>query len=334
MSIFNSPEQIHIFVELADHIDEIYGSGINKHHEESAFVKIFHVLLSEKEAETALLLSSSFEEACQISERTGISEEDLARYLEMLSRKGVIYEHLENEVKFYRLLPFVPGILESLVKVSTNPEIAGYLQEYAEEMEHYKQEYTQSVIPVNCKINVQVQHATLREIETYINNTDKYAVMDCICRTIQSARGSACGHPVKDMCLILGDYAEFYVRMGNAKPVSKQEVYDILQKAEEEGLYHELYPIEKNKSTFLCNCCTCGCMFMGLANRINRVIAYQAAVRIMDDRCTRCGKCMEECPEGVFSWGENHEVIEINSEKCFQCGWCSIFCENHAIEWE
>ena len=272
-----------VFIKLADYIDEIYGSGINKHDEESAFVNIFQALLSENEAEVALSLNNSLETVCQISNRTGVSEEYLAQCLETLSYKGIIYEYIENNVRFYRLMPFVPGILESLIKISTNSMIAEYLQKYADEMEHYKQEYTQSVIPVNCKINVQVQNASLREIEIYLENTDKYAVMDCICRTIQEARGKACGHPIHDMCLIIGDYADFYVRIGNAKFISRQEVYDILERAEEQGLYHELYPVEKNKSTFICNCCTCGCN---------------------SEKCFQCGWCVIFCENHAIEFGE------------------------------
>lgn len=229
-------------------------------------------------------------------------------------------------------MPFVPGIFENLIGISDRPEIAGCLQKYAEEVRQEKEKRSQRIIPVNCEINVRIHSVPLEEIELYINNTDRYAVMDCICRTVKAAQRNACGHPIRDMCILIGEYTEHYIRNGNARAASKQEVLDILRQAEAAGLYHEMYPIERTKSAFICNCCTCGCMFMGVPNRIKEVLSYTGSIQIDRELCDGCGRCLEQCPEHVFSWNEDQKTMEMDASLCFKCGLCEILCEKHAIQ--
>ena len=49
--------------------------------------------------------------------------------------------------------------------------------------------------------------------------------------------------------------------------------------------------------------------------------------------CTRCGICIEECPEGAIEIIEKdgEEIYVINQEKCTQCGVCIQVCPEGAI---
>lgn len=319
------------YIALADRINDIYKLNLKPHNEHRGFVKVFHKLLTKEEANLAMRLGADLETVEEITSRTKISKNTLNESLHCLAQKGVIYESQQDKEITYKLMPFVPGIFEALVGKSHDPDIALYLQEYSEEMKKMTKSPNEVMIPMNCRIDVQTQHVTLKEIELYMNRTDKYALMDCICRTVKKTNGKACGHSIKDMCILIGDYVDYYIRIGNARSTTREEVYEVLLKAEEEGLFHEMYPIEHSDSIFVCNCCVCGCMFLELSNRIKKVLRYQNLVRIKEEKCTQCGICIENCPQQVFSWNKDGTGIEIDEDKCFHCGLCEMLCNNQAI---
>lgn len=47
------------------------------------------------------------------------------------------------------------------------------------------------------------------------------------------------------------------------------------------------------------------------------------------DECISCGICMDECPTGSISEGDDHFVIDPDS--CTECGSCLSACPNEAI---
>jgi len=53
--------------------------------------------------------------------------------------------------------------------------------------------------------------------------------------------------------------------------------------------------------------------------------------RIIEDKCTGCGKCKRVCPSGAIT-GEKKELHTIDPEKCIRCGACISECPFDAIE--
>ena len=47
------------------------------------------------------------------------------------------------------------------------------------------------------------------------------------------------------------------------------------------------------------------------------------------DTCSNCGKCLEECPPGAISQGEDKCVVDALS--CIDCGACVDCCETESI---
>ena len=322
------------YIALADHINHVYALRYTPHSEDSAFVRVFAHMLSPEEAGAALRL----DEDLKTAEALSAPNEDAAALdalLHDLAQKGIVYQQLEEgssgTVRRYRLLPFIPGIFEALIKVSGDPDIAGYLHQYAHEMDELYPKRGIRRISVNQRVEVVTHRASREELRLMLEHSDRFAVMDCLCRTLRATSGRACGHPIEDMCIITGEYVDYYVRIGNARAVSRLDVETVLRRAEAAGLFHEIYPIDGSGSAFICNCCACGCMFLSLNNRIRRVIRGDGRVALDPSICTGCGRCVEQCPQQVFDWDGAGIVHILNDADCIQCGLCTLFCPAGAV---
>lgn len=49
----------------------------------------------------------------------------------------------------------------------------------------------------------------------------------------------------------------------------------------------------------------------------------------INDECIMCGACVDECPEGAISEGE--ELYVIDADLCTDCGACVDACPTEAI---
>ncbi len=68
------------------------------------------------------------------------------------------------------------------------------------------------------------------------------------------------------MCIQMGKGAEHYIRTGRAREISRDEVYEILKRAEDNGLMHDMPNIEEaGESAAICNCCAVPALGCGSA---------------------------------------------------------------------
>ena len=54
-------------------------------------------------------------------------------------------------------------------------------------------------------------------------------------------------------------------------------------------------------------------------------------ITVNQEKCIKCGICVNECPEQVLKIGENGPE-EICSENCIACGHCVAICPREAID--
>ena len=50
---------------------------------------------------------------------------------------------------------------------------------------------------------------------------------------------------------------------------------------------------------------------------------------VKEEMCTGCGTCVEECPVGAITVGE--DAARIDDEKCVRCGRCHDVCPEEAV---
>ena len=54
------------------------------------------------------------------------------------------------------------------------------------------------------------------------------------------------------------------------------------------------------------------------------------SAKIFQEKCIRCGNCVDECPEGAICYQENNVPFVIE-EDCTNCGLCVSVCSTEAV---
>ncbi|MCG4709159.1 hypothetical protein L0P17_24340, partial [Flavonifractor plautii] len=55
--------------------------------------------------------------------------------------------------------------------------------------------------------------------------------------------------------------AEYYIRTGRGKKITREEAFEIIKRAEENGLMHQIPNLDgSGKTHAICNCCGCSCL--------------------------------------------------------------------------
>lgn len=328
-----------IYTELADYIDQVYKNPYHEPHDESrAFVKIFRRLLSEEDVKAAMSLDDHEISAVEFASKTGLSQVNAEKKLNRLVDKGISFATYKEGGTFYQLAPFCTGILEFVVNDGLDTELAQYIQDYVDEINefiHQPEQKTDAVrsVPINVTVSANPYHASFAEVLSYIEKGSIYSVSDCLCRSVKEKLGQGCGHTIKDICIQIGPYAEFYIRTGRGRPISREGVIGVLKKSEAEGLFHEIFKPQNNESSYcVCNCCPCCCISMqtvipGVVSRIESTSDYIAQVDA--DKCTGCCGCIDNCPFSAIDMETSS--IAINPARCIGCGMCTFFCIPQAI---
>lgn len=57
----------------------------------------------------------------------------------------------------------------------------------------------------------------------------------------------------------------------------------------------------------------------------HKYIAGVTSLKVNQEKCTGCGRCIEVCPHEVFEL-RNHKVEIISIDNCMECGACSQNC--------
>jgi NAD-dependent dihydropyrimidine dehydrogenase PreA subunit len=63
----------------------------------------------------------------------------------------------------------------------------------------------------------------------------------------------------------------------------------------------------------------------------NQYLKDVVTLKLLPDKCTGCGKCIEVCPRQVFAL-ENGKAVFEDRDLCMECGACSKNCPFGAIE--
>jgi NADPH-dependent glutamate synthase beta subunit-like oxidoreductase len=163
------------------------------------------------------------------------------------------------------------------------------------------------VIPIERAIEGETRRASYEEVSGYLNDNRVFSVSECSCRASREAQGEGCGHPKEDMCIQLGHVAEYYIRTGKGREVTREEAFEIIKKAEENGLMHNIPNFEGvGKTNAICNCCGCSCfsLRMGAMYSNPDMLRSNYVAQVDKDKCVGCGECVETCPMNAPKLGQ------------------------------
>ena len=322
--------EIDLYRRLAKHLDDLPGgfpetkSGVE--------LRILKRLFTPEDAELALSLTLIAEEPHVIAKRAGITVEDASKRLLEMEKKGLIYgTRSKDNIHRYTALQFIVGIWEFQVD-KLNPELIRDVDEYMPywvDIDVWKKVPQIRSIPVGEAIDSQLKVTSYESAEKLVNKKDKIAVAPCVCRTEQQMIGKGCDKPL-ETCLTFGTGAEFYVRNGMGRYITKEEALSILKKANAAGLV--LSPGNSQEGTFICACCGCCCGVLRTLKTYPKpatIVSSSFEAKLNKEKCVNCGVCIERCQMNALEF-ENDE-ISLNNDRCIGCGLCVTTCPTGAL---
>lgn len=258
----------------------------------------------------------------QIAKKCGKSLERTEELLREMSVVGLIEYNWENKerVKQYVLPMFVPGCAEFMMmnekQVEEHPELADFF----ENMSRLPLEKItpmvppggagigMHVIPVEQAIPAEQKSVSVEHISYWLKKYEnKYAVGACSCRRQQRIRGEGTGEIEGELCIGVGDMADYLVETGKGRYIEIDEVMEILQRAEDNGFVHQITNIDGEEKIFaICNCAPGVCNALRTSQLFNTPNLSRSAYRasVTPDKCVACGRCVEFCPTGAAKLGQ------------------------------
>lgn len=258
----------------------------------------------------------------QIAQKCGKSLERTEELLQEMSVIGVIEYNWENadHHKQYVLPMFVPGCAEFMVmnkeQVETHTEIADFF----EQMSRLPLEKVtpmvplggsgigMHVIPVEKAIPAQSQSASVEHISHWLKKYEgKYAAGACSCRRQQRIRGEGTGDLEEDLCIGVGDMANYLVETNKGHYITYDAVMEILERSEKNGYVHQITNIDGEDKIFaICNCAAGVCNALRTSQLFNTPNMSRSAYRahVDKEKCVACGRCVEVCPAGAARLGQ------------------------------
>ena len=164
------------------------------------------------------------------------------------------------------------------------------------------------VIPVEQAIDAASTSVPIEHIEHWLDKYDgKYAASTCSCRASRKVLGEGCGDDPHDWCIAVGDMADYVVETDRGHYITRDEVYDILRAAEDNGFVHQITNIDgENKIFAICNCNVNVCYALRTSQLFNTPNLSRSAyvAHTEADKCVACGRCVEVCPAGAVKLGQ------------------------------
>ena len=312
-------------------------------------------ILTDEEADVAIAAGLRKERtAAYLAKKVGKTVQEVQPLLDNLVYYGIFRrskdEALGEDVYYMQI--FAPGILEMMVNqkelLETHPEVGRAFDEYTRNLAANMGAMIPDgyglmrVIPVESALEGIEGVSDYERISHYLDKYDRFSVSPCSCRASRSSLGDGCGHLEEDMCVQMGRGAEHYIRTGRAREITREQALEIIQRAEENGLMHDMVNIEEpGESAAICNCCACACfgLRVGLMYGARDAIRSNYVAEVDEAKCVACGQCVETCPGNALKLGQKlcstedltpkPDYVKLSETLRPKCSWDPNYREDH-----
>ncbi|MFX1380671.1 MAG: ATP-binding protein [Promethearchaeota archaeon] len=335
-----------IYKNLHKEIDERMPIGFPTH-EAGLEIEILKCLFTPEEAEIAIHLSALPEPLEKIHKRVrksgiSISKQRLEELLNNLNEKGAIqgggsvYDKKHNR-KRYRLAQWAIGIFEYQLGKFTK-EFAELAKDYSLDV-FYKEFHKKNTpgqmrtIPVEKSITSEYTVSTYDNIRDIITNkVNKIAIINCVCREQHEVLEEPCNlSDIRRCCVMFNDGAKRRIKDGLGKEVSKEEIFEILEKYQKAGFV--LQPENNQNPSFMCVCCGCCCGVLKMAKQFPKPAEYYSSnfyAKSDPNLCNGCETCAKRCQMDAIIMMDEKAIVDL--ERCIGCGNCVPTCGMKAMK--
>lgn len=296
--------------------------------------RLWSMVCGEDEARALLAMPGA---ADDVARKIGKTPEETNAIIGALFHKGAAFETLKGGVAGWRMAKnlvqfhdasilwdeapadfvalwreFMDEEYPAIVKMLTEAGVKGFLR----------------VVPVNRAVSGGGGVLPYEVAAEMIGQADSLAVTKCPCRM---SRGS-CDRPL-EACLQMNRGAEYALKRGTGRKLTKDEALTILLDSERAGLVH-MVDNKAGLGNVICNCCPCCCEILGpLVKSGIAGIAAPSRFRpkVDDGACNACGDCVDRCPVKAISL---KGAAVVDEKQCLGCGLCVSVCALGALALE
>ncbi|MBQ1329526.1 MAG: FAD-dependent oxidoreductase, partial [Mogibacterium sp.] len=256
-----------------------------------------------------------------LAKKTGMPVAKVKRILEECADNAYFMDVKlgKGGAKIYLLVPFAPGIFEFQLARSneyneSHPEISYLFQRHA--FESYGQVAASMpmgvgimrVVPVESALPAGTKVMTMERLSTLIETTvgGAFCRVPCQCRRVRRIMGEGTGDLEDGMCIYMGLLAETMIRHGRGEKLTKEQVYEHLERTEAMGCIHQITTLESGISFAICNCLPQSCMAIGSATYYGapNMVRSNYVAEIDKEKCVACGQCVETCANNALRLGQ------------------------------
>jgi formate hydrogenlyase subunit 6/NADH:ubiquinone oxidoreductase subunit I len=274
---------------------------------------------------------------------------DLARALDDLARRGLVFRSDEGGKTTYRLnsLRFVsirsffwPGREDEYTR-----SVASHVSRYYRDGlgDHWKEVQTKGlrVVPIQRTVDDPRRILPYEDVRELLLQQERFAVAHCACRhrARMDASATPCRHETEN-CLHFGKLADYIIKNELGREITREESEAILARSAEEGLVHAVSNWRSDVDT-ICNCCRCCCTyFQGFHVLKHSSVMNSSAYEIHTnpETCQGCGLCVKRCPMDALRL-ETHPAAKNKTGKvsvsisglCVGCGVCAHKCPTGSL---